>query len=633
MTLAVERKLHIEDRVAEQQARATIKNNPILALVELVTNSDDSYRRLENAGFKADGRIIIELVRRYEGSVIRVMDYAEGFDESRMDERVGGYGGDTSGFTEKDAGRGYWGRGLKEAMIAMGFGSVESIRDDFLHKCTLEHLNYKRNNPIKITRAIRNNLGVKENGTVVTLKAVNEGIRMPQFETLKHSLEYYYSLRDIMSSGSREVLLIEKDSRNKIKRQEKLSYIFPKGELYIRKSITVPEFKDAKIELEIYRATEPLSGYEDEGPLRENGLLICSKGAILDITLTRKFDGNNYASHIFGHATCDYIDYLLRIKKEPIIRSDRGGIDWTHPFSKALETALSKEVSTFVQEEEKKAKEVEKRLESEKTRKRYEASLPELNKIAREELGKESGEGEGEDEGRPQQLPPNGFDFMPDYAQIVVDKEATLTLKALVPKVVKSGSVAKISSDTKEIIAIDNNFTFDEKDAHPDNGLVIGHIKVIGKQVGAEGIVTAELNGLKAEMLVKVVSRRKTPEPREPKKSGLFRNFEFSPIADPNQRVKFERVSSKIVIATRAPSVTTYFGLNGEGQEEGHCQVMLAELVVEAVCREIARKKIESCKEPFLGEASEAMNVVHNRLINKYAEKIHLLLVEKKYRR
>jgi len=206
MTLAVERKLHIEDRVAEQQARATIKNNPILALVELVTNSDDSYRRLENAGFKADGRIIIELVRRYEGSVIRVMDYAEGFDESRMDERVGGYGGDTSGFTEKDAGRGYWGRGLKEAMIAMGFGSVESIRDDFLHKCTLEHLNYKRNNPIKITRAIRNNLGVKENGTVVTLKAVNEGIRMPQFETLKHSLEYYYSLRDIMSSGSREVL-------------------------------------------------------------------------------------------------------------------------------------------------------------------------------------------------------------------------------------------------------------------------------------------------------------------------------------------------------------------------------------------------------------------------------------------
>lgn len=633
MSFAVDKKLYIEHRVAEQQARATIKNNPILALVELITNSDDSYRRLESSGFKADGRIIIEFIRKYQGAVIRVIDYAEGFDEKMMDERVGGYGGDTSGFTEKDAGRGYWGRGLKEAMIAMGFGSVESIRDNHLYKCTLEHLDYKRNHPIKITKEIRSSLGAKDNGTVITLRAVSEGIRVPQFETLKHSLEYYYSLRDIMSRSSREVLLIEKDSRNKIKRQEKLSYIFPRGELYIRKTVNVQDFVDAKIELEIYRSTEPLSGHEDEGPLRENGILIRSKGAILDITLTRRFEGNNYASRIFGHATCDYFDYLLRTKKEPIIRADRAGVDWTHSFSKAVETALSKEIATFVSEEEKKAKEVEKRLENEKTRKRYTASLPELNKIAKDELGKESGEGEGEDEGRPQQLPPNGFDFIPDYIQIIVDKESILTLKALVPKIVKSGSVANISSDVKEIIVLDKNLSFDEKDANPDNGLVIGHIKVIGKQVGAEGIVTAQINGLRAEMLVKVISRRKTPEPREPRKSGLFKNFEFSPVADPNQRVKFERVSGKIVIATKAPSVATYFGPDGEGQEEGHCQVMLAELVVEAVCREIARRKIESGKEPFLGEASEAMNVVHNRLINRYAEKIHKLLVEKKYNR
>jgi hypothetical protein len=633
MGLAVEAKLHIEHRVAEQQARATIKNNPILALVELITNSDDSYRRIENTGLKADGRIMIELVRKYRGSVIRVIDYAEGFDDKRMDERVGSYGGDTSGFTEKDAGRGYWGRGLKEAMIAMGFGSVESIKDGYLHKCTLEHLDYKRNHPLKITKTIRNSFGVKENGTVITLKAVSEGIRIPQFETLKHSLEYYYSLRDIMSSSARDVVLIEKDSRNRIKRQEKLFYICPKGELYVRKPITISDFSDTRIELEIYRATEPLSGYEDEGPLRENGILICSKGAILDITLTRKFEGSSYASRIFGHATCDYIDYLLRTKKEPVVRADRGGIDWAHSFPKALDAALSKEIDTFVQEEERKAKEFEKKLENEKTRKRFEASLPELNKIAKEELGKESGEGEGEDEGKPQQLPPNGFDFMPDYVQITVDKESTLTLKAIVPKIVKSGSIGRISSDTNRIIIVDSNFVFDEKDADPNTGLVIGHVKIIGKQVGVEGIVTAEIDGLSAEILVKVISRRKTPEHHKPEKSGLFRNFEFSQTADPNQRVKFERVSGKIVIATRAPSVAIYFGLDGKGQEEGHCQVMLAELIVEAVCREVARRKIESGKEPFLGEASEAMNVVHNRLINKYAEKIHRLLVEKKYHR
>ena len=633
--IAIERKLQIDYRVAEQQAKASIKNNPVLALVELITNCDDSYRRLENAGIKVDGRIVITLIRKYSGSIIRVKDYAEGFNEDKMDERVGGYGGDTSEFTEKEAGRGYWGRGLKEAMIAMGSGSVESIRDGILHKCTLDHLNYRRHNPIKVTKELRNIMGVEENGTLVTLKVVNDRVRIPQFETLEHSLEYYYSLRDIMSNGAREIQLIEEDSRNKIKRQERLSYMFPKGDSPLRKSVPITEIKNVIVELEIYRAVEPLSGYYDEGHLRENGLLICSKGAILDVTLTRKFESNNYATRIFGHATCDYIDHLLRVDKEPIVRSDRVGIDWAHPFSKVLELAISKEIAQIVSDEEKRVKEVEKRLENEQTRRRYESSLPELNKIAKDELGKGEGEGEGEDEGRPQKLPPNGFDFMPDYVQIVVDNESTITLKSLVPKSVSSGSVVKITSDTEEIIPVTTELILDEKDANPDNGLIISRVRVVGKQVGAEGIITAETKGLKTEILIKVISRKRPtePPPDVTKRSGLFSGFEFSPIADPHQRVKFERANGKIIIATHAPSVEIYFGPNGEGQEESHCQVMLAELVIEAVCREVAHRKIESGKEPFLGEASEAMNVVHNRLINKYAEKIHGLLVEKRFRR
>lgn len=632
MTIAIDRKLIIEHRVAEQQARATIKNNPVLALVELVTNSDDSYRRLEKAGVAVDGRIIVELVRKYEGSVIRVIDYAEGFDEKTMDERVGGYGGDTSGFTTEDAGRGYWGRGLKEAMIAMGFGSVESIKDGFYHKCGLQDLTYKRNLPIKVTKTLRGEIGVKENGTVVTLKTINSGIRIPQFETLKHSLEFYYSLRDIMSSPKRKVILFEKDSRGREKKEEKLSYIFPKGDLFFQGIVDVPGYEKAKVNLVINRATEPLSGNEDEGSLRENGLLVCSKGAILDITLSRKFEGNGYAARVFGHATCDYIDHLLRVEKEPIIHSNRTGLDWSHPFCKALDAAISREVSKFVQEEEKRAKEVEKKLENQKTQKRYEASLPELNKIAKDEIGTTTGFGEGEDEGKTPKLPPNGFDFMPEYVQVVVDKESTLTLKAL-SKIVPFGSTIRVTSDVNEIVVIDQKIVMNKDDADPENGLVVLHIKVIGKQVGVEGIITAEAKGVKAEILVKVISRRIVHPPLPPEKRGLFKNFKFSSTADPHQRVKFDRDAGQIIIATQAPSVSTYFGLEGEGQDEAHCQVMLAELVVEAVCREIARRKIETGKEPFLGEASEAMNVVHNRLINKYAAKIHSLLVDKKFQR
>ena len=248
---------------------------------------------------------------------------------------------------------------------------------------------------------------------------------------------------------------------------------------------------------------------------------------------------------------------------------------------------LWKEIAAFVQDEEKKVKEKEKK---EKTRKRYESSLPELNKLAKQELGEELGEGPGDNKGVPQQLPPNGFDFMPDYVQIVVDKESTLTLKAMVPKVVKSGSVVKIVSDAKEIILLEDSLIFDEKDADLESGLVIGNIRVIGKQVGVEGIITAEINGLKAEILVKVISRRKAPQPSEREKSGVFKSFEFSQAADPNQRVKFERGSGKIIIATRAPSVATYFGSRARGRRRGIVRLCLPSLLSKQSAEKLREK-------------------------------------------
>ncbi|MCX5997849.1 MAG: hypothetical protein NTV42_09660 [Chloroflexi bacterium] len=631
MVIAVDRKLNIVDRVAELQARATIKNNPILAVVELITNSDDSYRRLEKNGTKVDGRIIVELIRKHQASTIRVVDFAEGFDSATMDDRVGSYGGDTSGFTDEFGGRGFWGRGLKESMIVMGYGCVESINDNYFYKCTLEHLSYKRHNPVNVTRQIRESIGIGHNGTCVTLKILNEEIRIPQYETLKESLEFFYSLRDITTNPERQILLIEKNAANKIKRQETLRYIYPKGCIYEHTKLKIPGYPSAVVDLEMNEATESLSGHE-EGPLRENGMLIRSQGAILDITLTRKFEDNKYSSGLFGSATCDYIDFLLRTEKEPIIHSDRSGLDWKHPFCRALESVLAKEIAVYVQDQEKKSKEKELRLENEKTRRRYLASLPQLNKIAKMELSKTEGEGEGQDMGRPIVLPSSGFDFVPDYVQIVVDKESTLTLKAIVPNAVPLATSISISSDTAEIIPLNKEIIFHRDDVDSATGLCIGHVRVIGKQVGAEGIITAEVGVKKAEIIVKVISRKKPSEkPEISKKSGLFRDFKFSPDADSRQRVRFERSSGYVIIATRAPSVEMYFGPNGEGQEEGHCQVLLAELVVEAVCREIARQKIEWGQEPYLGEASEAMNVIHNKLVYKYSHQIHAMLVEQKY--
>jgi hypothetical protein len=634
MTIAVERKLHIDGRVAELQAQATIKKDIILALVELITNSDDSYRRLENAHLEADGRIIIELMRKRHDAIIRVLDFAEGFDDITMDDRISKYGGDTSGFTEKLGGRGYWGRGLKEAMIGMGSGSVQSIKNNTYYECFLEKLEYTRNEPINVTKQIRQNLGIMDNGTLVEIRVTNDSVRIPQYGTLKNNLEFFYALRDIITNQKRQLMLIEKNTNEKIERSEQLSYKLPRGVLYKRVSCPIQNYTEAYVHMEIYESNEPLSGYAEEGFLRENGILVCSKGSIVDVTLTRKYEENDYARHLYGHATCDYIDHLLRTEKIPIIRGDRGGLDWAHPFCKAVDSVLAKEIAEYVKIAEKRAKDDQKKVESEKTRKRYIAALPKINDIAKAELDRVQGAGEGKGLGHIVRIPVSGFEFDPDFVNVAINKEGTLSLKAVLPYVVPYDRQITITSDAEEIIPLTKDIVFTEGDADNATGLAVGHIKIVGKQVGAEGIMTARVDNLKAEVYIKVVSKRKPPDEREPaKKSGLFKKVVFNKDGEPRRRVHYETESGNIVIATRAPSIAMYFGLDGEGQEEGHCQVMLAELVVETICKVIAKKQIESGKELVVGEKSDSINRVTQNLINKYADKIHDLLVEKKFHR
>jgi hypothetical protein len=91
------RKLQYADRVALQQADQAIRKDVLRALVEIITNSNDSYSRLEDAGIPVSGVIIIDILRKHKDSVIRIRDYAEGMDDVRMDRVVGTYGEATSG--------------------------------------------------------------------------------------------------------------------------------------------------------------------------------------------------------------------------------------------------------------------------------------------------------------------------------------------------------------------------------------------------------------------------------------------------------------------------------------------------------------------------------------------------------
>jgi hypothetical protein len=159
----------------------------------------------------------------------------------------------------------------------------------------------------------------------------------------------------------------------------------------------------------------------------------------------------------------------------------------------------------------------------------------------------------------------------------------------------------------------------------------VAKIQVEGKQVGNEGVVTAFVSDQKAQAMVQVQSRKEAIEETQPKKQhGLFNDIRFDDRMDPRQRVYLDRVNSTIVVATAAPSVRIYLDSQHRLDTSVQGQVLLAELITEAVCREIARQGVESGR--FLapeGAEADAVQSHFIRLQNRYAHIIHQVIVTK----
>ncbi len=620
MTKAVSRPLQATARAFRQLADQTIKKDPVRAIVELITNSDDSYKKLEKLGLEQAGEIEIYFRRYQNQASIRIRDFAQGMSSELMDQAVGLYGSDTSGFLAGEGGRSFFGRGLKEAILGMGSGFVRSIQNNLYHESVLSINLYEREIPKEATQLYKDKLGINSRGTEISLVIDRQGITIPQFETLKRSLELHYALRDILSSSKRIATLIELDSKDEIKNKANLTYVFPKGDLIINKPFNLPEFETEAV-LQIYKASEPLTGRED-GYLRQNGILICSKGAIHDIGLF-KFENEDLAKNLFGRIICDGIDVLLR-SNESILSDSRDGLDWSHPLNKKLRLLIEQELEIYIQEERKKKEETESTLETENTKKRFKKAIDKLNSIVANELKDSPRVGEGETQ-KGQMFPPNGFDFVPNYYHLLVNKQSMLTLKLDTEKIDEELENITVSTDSPNIEIISK--TIKKEEIISEGSLKIIHVLVEGKQIGDEGRVIALLKNHRAEAYIRVVAKREDSEHhRKRKHRGMFKDIKYSSLADPNLRVRYDRLTGTIIIATKAPSVKLYLGLDGEGQDNPGAQVMTAELVVQAFCRELARMKIQSGAEPTLGEPEEFLNSVYNKLVTTYGHLIHSIL-------
>jgi hypothetical protein len=610
--------------VALQQADQAIRKDVLRALVEVITNCNDSYSRLEHTGQKVKGQIIIDIQRKHKNSVIRVRDFAEGMTDIRMDKVVGTYGEATSGLKEDKHVRGMWGRGLKDSIFGLGYGYVRSFKGANFYSCSLLVKNgvptFELEVPVRANAALREKYEMPEgNGTIIEIIVSRDDVKVPQFDNFRNYLQRHFELRPIMSDPKRKIIIRDIPVAGKIRHEHELSYKAPLGEKVLNERIKIPGFPTSA-RLEVFRSNIQLSTKGEEGDYADGGLLVVSKGTVISLTML-KFENDPYAGYFYGSISCDYLHDLMK-NDEPVMTATRDGINWTHPFAKALKIAVESKLEPLVEAERKHAIHEEQRHLDKQLRQKIDRALHELNSIATAELSEKR-------DGMEKQidLPPSGIGFFPERAFVQTGQTVTLTLLVALEEKAHVGSTVTVISNSPEIIVLTQQVVIQPHKT--DMRVGQARVKVEGRQVGGEGVVTAFLGKYRAEAFVQVHSKKETIIVTPSRSSNaLFTDIHFDDRTDPRQRVYFDRVNSSIVIATAAPSVKLYLDQQGRLDTTVQGQVLLAELITEAVCREIARNGVERGR--FLapdGAEADAINNHFIRLQNMYSHLIHQYIV------
>jgi hypothetical protein len=182
--------------------------------------------------------------------------------------------------------------------------------------------------------------------------------------------------------------------------------------------------------------------------------------------------------------------------------------------------------------------------------------------------------------------PPAAFEFEHDHYRVGWTHTKTLLLRAPVGSF-EPGLVAAIASSAPGIVVLRNHVPLD---LDADLGFLVGRVRVEGRALGAEGTIRATLGDLTAEC--RVIIRRSEEGPSlqfsiEDKHAGKYRAL-WEERTDPITG----EVTRVLEIQGRHPALHRFLGDPPEflGQEAPWVRLLIAEIVADNVCREIARR-------------------------------------------
>ena len=297
------------------------------ALVEYITNVDDSYERLaiekKEKNWKGDCRIEYDLGGIKNKSVLMIKDRAEGMDFKTLEKNFGVYGEKQSG----KASRGDAGRGAKDS-AHIGDVTVESIFDNKYSKVMIKSQPRKFESWVvdeKVKRIHRESIGTKKNGTKVTLEIPKDksGYHTKP-KDLIDKLPTHYALQKILDKDN-NTLNIKFESKDI---DQSLYYKQPQGTLVHEEKFYVNKYKkifgeDALVNFKLYKSEIPLdTGSHEDKRFRNWGILVMGKKAVHEKSLlSSELDSQPEGKKYFGVLQTNLFNCLAKESNELIKNS------------------------------------------------------------------------------------------------------------------------------------------------------------------------------------------------------------------------------------------------------------------------------------------------------------------------
>jgi len=520
--------LSAEPRYKRQNMERAMRGKIERGLVELITNSDDSYRALEEEGQRTCGKIRIEIKRKRKGpSIVIVRDRATGMNREEMFHNLGTLGRRTSGFEKGRPRRGLHGRGARD-VAAFGTVHFEAIKDEKYNHLVISpslKCHFTEPHPKKATQQIRKKLGIpRGNGMVVTIE-VDSRFKVPQHETLLKDFSRYYSLRDIFSCPNRDVSIRDLNTH----REGRLRYRYPVGEVVFDDDIAIPDYPGATAHLTIHKHSTSFE--QDNSPYRE-GILVKSAAGIHDCTHFG-LEPDPFARRFTGELRCEFIDKLIREYDDreetnldhpdhppnnPMRLLDplRDGLIHEHPFTRAL-SKRCREILERRVEEIKAAETPPKRDVSDENLSRKLNNLSrEISKIFEKRLRElEEEVPPVTEKGRIKELPIGLHIIPPEEIPILVNQPKTFSIIVKNYKTLDASLPTTVTSSDSDV-KVRTSPVYLKR--FWENGKVgMTTFTVQSSKVGTEAFIEVRYDGYDNLVLVKVIE----PPPPPPLPDGL----------------------------------------------------------------------------------------------------------------